>query len=100
MSGLATPDLCVVDKATGALHAHQPGDQATMTVLAETGTTQVTTAHCLRTQRPLTLAQVARVTRVVLALEAAMGWPVDVEGAWRRDTLHVLQCRPITTLTR
>jgi phosphoenolpyruvate synthase/pyruvate phosphate dikinase len=27
-----------------------------------------------------------------------MGWPVDLECAYRDDTLYLLQCRPITTL--
>ena len=37
-------------------------------------------------------------TRLVLALEETMGWPVDVECAYHEERLYLLQCRPITTL--
>ena len=33
-----------------------------------------------------------------LRVEREMGWPVDLEYAWRDGSLYVLQCRPITTL--
>jgi pyruvate,water dikinase len=37
--------------------------------------------------------------RLGLALEQELGWPVNVECAWKDGTLHLLQSRPITTLT-
>jgi pyruvate,water dikinase len=38
------------------------------------------------------------VAKLALALEAAMGHPVDVEAAFAGGELYLLQCRPITTL--
>ena len=38
----------------------------------------------------------AEVGRLVQKLEAAMGWPVDVECAYAYDELYLLQCRAIT----
>ena len=52
----------------------------------------------LRGQPTLTEAQILEGARLGLALEAAMGWPVDVECAWVGGRLALLQCRPITTL--
>ena len=42
-------------------------------------------------------AIVSSVSRV-MSSETSMGWPVDLEVAFRDDTLYLLQCRPITTL--
>jgi pyruvate,water dikinase len=36
--------------------------------------------------------------RLAHSLEQTMGWPVDLECAYRDDVLYLLQCRPITTL--
>ena len=47
---------------------------------------------CLTTRAYAEVAQLAR------SLEATMGWPVDLECAYRDGTLYLLQCRPITTL--
>jgi phosphoenolpyruvate synthase/pyruvate phosphate dikinase len=37
---------------------------------------------------------------MVRLLERAFGWPVDVECAFARGRLYLLQCRPITALER
>ncbi len=42
--------------------------------------------------------QVREVARLVLAVEAAHGIPVDIECAFASGTLYLLQSRPITTL--
>jgi hypothetical protein len=45
------------------------------------------------------LTSVARYrARPLELLERTFGWLVDVECAWERGTLYLLQCRPITTL--
>ena len=41
---------------------------------------------------------VAAIARLAIQLETVMGGPVDVECALRGGQLHLLQCRPITTL--
>jgi len=41
---------------------------------------------------------IAAIARLAIRLETAMGRPVDVECALRNGELHLLQCRPITTL--
>jgi len=42
--------------------------------------------------------QVVEAVQLTLELERRFGWPVDVECAWEKEILYVLQCRPITTL--
>jgi pyruvate,water dikinase len=41
---------------------------------------------------------VAAIARLAIQLETVMGGPVDIECALRDGDLHLLQCRPITTL--
>ncbi|OLC57126.1 MAG: hypothetical protein AUH85_04170 [Chloroflexi bacterium 13_1_40CM_4_68_4] len=45
-------------------------------------------------------AQTLVIAKLVRALEEAHGLPVDVECAFAGGELHLLQCRPITTLRR
>ena len=42
--------------------------------------------------------QVAEMAALAIDLEDYMGWPVDIECAYSRGKLYLLQCRPITTL--
>ncbi|MEK6207979.1 MAG: PEP/pyruvate-binding domain-containing protein, partial [Chloroflexota bacterium] len=41
---------------------------------------------------------IAAIARLAIQLETVMGGPVDIECALRDGQLHLLQCRPITTL--
>jgi phosphoenolpyruvate synthase/pyruvate phosphate dikinase len=43
-------------------------------------------------------SDIAAIARLAVQLETVMGGPVDIECALRGRELHVLQCRPITTL--
>jgi pyruvate,water dikinase len=43
-------------------------------------------------------SDIAAIARLAIQLETVMGGPVDVECALRGGQLHLLQCRPITTL--
>jgi phosphohistidine swiveling domain-containing protein len=53
---------------------------------------------CERSGDALTDTQVREVIRLVLALERENGHAVDVECAFAKGELYLLQCRPITTL--
>jgi pyruvate,water dikinase len=73
-------------------------DKQRMTVPASRGTREVEVPRFLRQQASLTDDQVSEMARLTLALEAAMGHPVDVEAAFAGSELYLLQCRPITSL--
>lgn len=45
----------------------------------------------------LDASQIGQVAQLALSLEAEFGLPVDVECAFARGALHLLQCRPVTT---
>ena len=44
-------------------------------------------------------AEVAKLARIVLDIQILYGFPVDVEWAITGETVHVLQARPITTIS-
>ena len=69
-----------------------------MTVAVAGGTREVDVPRLLRSRPALDDAQIVEMARLAHDLEGAMGWPVDLEVAYRGDALYLLQCRPITTL--
>ena len=88
----------IVRKADLAMGCRAIADKRRMTVLAQQGTHEVPVP--LKRQRVPSIddGQVAEVARLSMALETAMGWPVDIECAYRGRALYLLQCRPITAL--
>jgi pyruvate,water dikinase len=98
VGGAATPDTFVVQKRGLEISARDIARKDRMTVLTDTGTCERDVSPELRSVASLTDSQVREVAELALALERSTGQPVDVECAIARDTLYLLQCRPITTL--
>jgi pyruvate,water dikinase len=69
-----------------------------MTVSALGGTHEVEVPRFLRHEASLNDEQVLEMAKLALNLEVTMEWPVDVECAYAKGELYLLQCRPITTL--
>ncbi len=69
-----------------------------MTVSVSGGTHDVDVPRMLRQSASLIDAQVLEIAQLGMSLEARMGWPVDVECAFARNELYLLQCRPMTTM--
>lgn len=76
VSGTITPDTFVVDRASGEVVEHTPGDDV---------------------ERPLTATTLEALVELVLRVESGFGAPVDVEAAMTADEWFLLQARPITT---
>ncbi|HEX5501101.1 MAG TPA: PEP/pyruvate-binding domain-containing protein [Thermomicrobiales bacterium] len=98
VGGTVTPDTYVVDKASLAVVSRRLGAKERMTVLAADGTREVAVPRALRGQPALDDTRAGALARLTVALELALGRPVDVECAFQGDRLYLLQCRPITTL--
>ncbi|MBI1800919.1 MAG: PEP/pyruvate-binding domain-containing protein [Chloroflexi bacterium] len=98
VGGTVTPDTYVVRKSDLQVIDRQIGDKRRMTVSISGGTQEVDVPRVLRLRPALSDDQAAEMARLALALEAAMGWAVDVECAYAMGHLYLLQCRPITTL--
>lgn len=69
-----------------------------MTIAVPGGTREVDVPRLLQATPALDDARLIELARLAHDLERAMGWPVDLEYAFRDGALFLLQCRPITTL--
>ncbi|MDP8922674.1 MAG: PEP/pyruvate-binding domain-containing protein, partial [Chloroflexota bacterium] len=98
VGGTVTPDTYVVRKGDLAVLRRDVGDKARMTILVPGETADVDVPRLLRRRPALDDRQASSVARLALDLETAMGWPVDIEFAFKGGELYLLQCRPITTL--
>ena len=96
VDGSTTPDMYVIRRSDGAVLERMIGDKAVMTIPTAMSVKQTPTPRLMRNQAVLSTPQIQEVTRLTVQLETEMGWPVDIEVAYRHDQLHLLQCRPIT----
>ena len=98
VSGTVTPDTYIIRKADLAVMTRDIAEKRRMTVLASAGTQEVPVPRQRQRVPSIDDGQVIELARLAMALEMTMGWPVDIECAYQGQALHLLQCRPITTL--
>ena len=98
VSGTVSPDNYVVDKSRFVVKERHIAAKARMTVAHPAGTREVDVPRFMSAQPTLDDGKAAEIAQLAQALEEEMGWPVDIEYAYRGDELYLLQCRPITTL--
>jgi pyruvate,water dikinase len=98
VGGTVTPDTYVIRKSDLAVVSRDIAEKRRMTVLAHEGTQEVAVPRTQQRSASIDHGQVLELARLSMALESAMGWPVDIECAYRDRDLYLLQCRPITTL--
>ncbi len=98
VGGTAMPDTYTVRKSDLAVTERQIARKQCMTVPVPGGTREVRVPVLLSREPVITDIQAVEMARLVMALEQEMGWPADIECAWKNEKLYLLQCRPITTL--
>ena len=98
VSGTVTPDTYVIRKADLAVVSRAIAEKRRRTVLVPAGTQEVLVPRQQQRTPSIDAGQVVELARLGIALESAMGWPVDIECAYQGRDLYLLQCRPITTL--
>jgi phosphohistidine swiveling domain-containing protein len=96
VGGTVTPDVVVVDRASGGVVDYRVGGKEVMTVAAGTGTREQDTPAGQRGVAVLSAAEAGELARAGLAIEKLYGEPVDVEWARAGHQLFILQARPIT----
>ena len=96
VGGEVTPDVAVVDRASGTLVSYQLGSKEMMTVADGTSTRAAGTPAGLRSAAVLSPGQAGELARVGLAIEKLYDEPVDVEWALAAGELSVVQARPVT----
>jgi len=97
VAGDVTPDVAVVDRASGTLVSYQIGSKEIMTVADGTGTRATDTPADLRSAAVLSPGEAGELARVGLAIEKLYDEPMDIEWALAAGELSVLQARPVTT---
>ena len=100
VGGTVTPDEWVLARPSLAVTRRTIADKRRMTVRAPGGSREVDVPAPLRRLPSITDEQARAAATLALRLEAELGYPVDLELAWTGDDLHLLQCRPITTLAQ
>jgi pyruvate,water dikinase len=100
VGGTVTPDEWSITRGSLAVARRTIADKRRMTVRAPGGSREVDVPVPLRRLPSLTDDQARDAAALALDLERDLGFPVDLEVAWTGDDLHLLQCRPITTLAQ
>lgn len=100
VGGTVTPDEWALARPSLHVTRRTIADKRRMTVRAPGGSREVDVPGPLRRMASISDAQAQDAATLALGLEAELGFPVDLELAWTANDLHLLQCRPITTLAQ
>ncbi|HEV2784966.1 MAG TPA: PEP/pyruvate-binding domain-containing protein [Solirubrobacteraceae bacterium] len=100
VGGTVTPDDFALARTSLAITRRTIADKRRMTVRAPGGSREVDVPAPLRRMASISDDQARTAAQLALDLERDLGFPVDLEVAWTGDDLHLLQCRPITTLAQ
>ena len=93
VSGLATPDTVVVDRATRDVIEFSPGDKGERLLVRDGSMTRAADSG---TDPALSPEQLAELVDLAIEVERAFAAPVDIEAAHARGRWYLLQARPIT----
>lgn len=97
VDGLVTPDVYTVAKEGLSVTTRHAADKDVKVVAARGAVEEEPVEAGLRSELSLGDGQCREVGEMIVELENEMGWPVDVEFAYKDGELFVLQCRPVTT---
>lgn len=96
VAGLASPDLFTVNKIKNAVIDKQIGvKEISIWLLPDGGTEERPDAR--HDELTLTTEQVLALNQEICRIEKLYGCPMDIEWAFSKETLYLLQARPITT---
>jgi phosphohistidine swiveling domain-containing protein len=95
VSGVATPDTYVVDKVARKIKERRLGKKETSFWLGKNGGTREK-KDGRSGSFALTGAQVLELAGLIDSVERIYGKPIDIEWAYSRGKLYLLQARPIT----
>jgi phosphoenolpyruvate synthase/pyruvate phosphate dikinase len=99
VGGTVTPDTYVLARPDLSVRERRLGEKRRMTIPAPGGSREVAVPTMLRRSPSISDEQAREAAGLAVRLERRLGHPVDLELAWTKSFLHLLQARPITTLT-
>jgi phosphoenolpyruvate synthase/pyruvate phosphate dikinase len=100
VGGTVTPDEWALHRRSLDITRERIADKRRMTVRAPGGSREIDVPPFLRRRPSITHEQAREAAALALRLERELGLPVDLELAWSGSAMHLLQCRPITTLAQ
>lgn len=98
VSGKVTPDIYIYNKLECHISSKTLGKKELLIVYGESGIQEITTTAKEKEQFCLTQKQAIEIFEMGLKIEDHYDCPQDIEWAICKDTLYLLQSRPITTL--
>lgn len=98
VSGHVTPDTVVADKATGHIRDLKISEKVVLTALTAHGTEEVEITDDRRNARVLSDDQVRQLVETGRKVEEYYRSPQDMEWAFAKNRLYLLQARPVTAL--
>lgn len=99
VDGTVEPDRWLLDRKTGNIVSHIATPRDKILSPSPQGVRLKPLPTELKNKPPLEMKEVNEVFDLVMKAETLFGTPQDVEWTYRRDLLHTLQARPITTLS-
>jgi len=99
VSGRVNPDQFVLDFWSHKLLRSQIGEKRTRVSLSETGTREVEVDASDRQRPCLDEKQLKEIAGIGRRVQVLYGTPQDIEFSYTEDGFHLLQTRPITTIS-
>ena len=99
VDGTIEPDRWTVDRSLGRIASHTEPERGHAMIAAPSGIARMPLDEARARRAPLAEPEVESVYELALSAEKRFGAPQDVEWTRARDSMNVLQSRPITTLS-
>jgi phosphoenolpyruvate synthase/pyruvate phosphate dikinase len=98
VQGLATPDNYRLSKDTGNISQQSIATKRVMMLGTAAGPAERPVPKSRQLKPALSKSQLADLATIAKRLEADFAHPLDIEFAYTKDVLYILQARPVTTL--
>lgn len=98
VSGMVTPDQYAIDKKSGKIIKENINTKEKKLVLSQGKNTIKTVAKNQQNKPSLTPKQISQLITLGKKIEAHFNSPQDIEWSFQKNSLYILQTRPITTL--
>jgi pyruvate,water dikinase len=99
VDGTVEPDRWTLNRASGQILSHHPPRREKILAPSTEGVRLEILPPGLQNKAPLRDGEVQEIYGLVMKAESLFGSPQDVEWTYRKEVLHALQARPITTRT-
>jgi pyruvate,water dikinase len=90
-------DHFVLDKATSDVVERRIGRKERMIAVTGGGVRELAVSSFLVGEPCLSDERLRSIGRLLQRVESHYGTPQDIEWGWQKDTLYLLQSRPVTT---